>query len=70
MYKGFRNKVLTGGVYKMENLLGKTIESKRNYLINKLINAGIYKKKDSHLFELTLTDLEEEYKKMIKQGNI
>ena len=54
----------------MENLLRKTIESKRNYLINKLINAGIYKKKDSHLFELTLTDLEEEYKKMIKQGSI
>lgn len=47
-------------------LLRKAIEKKRNFLINKLINEGVYKKNDIHLFELTLTDLEEEYIKIIK----
>ncbi|MFS0765804.1 Fur-regulated basic protein FbpA [Peribacillus phoenicis] len=42
-------------------LLRKAIEKKRNFLINKLINKGVYKKNDIHLFELTLTDLENEY---------
>ncbi|MGG4268339.1 Fur-regulated basic protein FbpA [Peribacillus simplex] len=47
-------------------LLRKAIEKKRNFLINKLINEGVYKKNDVHLFELTLTDLEEEYIKIRK----
>ncbi|MGE6375903.1 Fur-regulated basic protein FbpA [Peribacillus muralis] len=46
--------------------LRKAIETKRNFLINKLINEGIYKKNDIHLFEWTLTDLEEEYVKLSK----
>lgn len=48
----------------MENLLRKAVERKRNFLINKLISKGVYKKNDLHLFELTLSDLEEEYHKM------
>jgi hypothetical protein len=48
----------------MDNLLRKAAEEKRNFLINKLISRGAYKKNDTHLFELTLSDLEEEYNKM------
>ncbi len=48
----------------MENLFRKAIEKKRNFLINKLISRGIYKKNGVHLFELTLSDLEEEYNKI------
>ncbi|MGE7758474.1 Fur-regulated basic protein FbpA [Peribacillus sp. NPDC097895] len=51
-------------------LLRKAIENKRNFLINKLINEGIYKKNDTHLFELTLTDLEEEYMKIKKNESL
>ncbi|MCK6256154.1 Fur-regulated basic protein FbpA [Fictibacillus sp. KIGAM418] len=47
----------------MENQLRRAVESKRNQLINKLINMGIYKKDELHLFQLTLSDLEEEYAK-------
>ncbi|MGG0414106.1 Fur-regulated basic protein FbpA [Peribacillus simplex] len=47
-------------------LLRKAIEKKRNFLINELINKGVYKKNDIHLFELTLTDLENEYIKISK----
>lgn len=52
----------------MGTLLRKAIEKKRNFLINKLINKGVYKKNDIHLFELTLTDLENEYIKISKIG--
>ncbi|MEH7749245.1 Fur-regulated basic protein FbpA, partial [Neobacillus drentensis] len=34
---------------------------KRQYLINKLISFGIYKKNDKHLYEWTLCELEAEY---------
>ena len=47
-------------------LLRNAIEKKRDFLINKLINEGVYKKNDIHLFELTLTDLEKEYIKIRK----
>lgn len=47
-------------------LLRNAIEKKRDFLINKLINEGVYKKNDIHLFELTLTDLEKEYNKIRK----
>jgi hypothetical protein len=48
----------------MENLLRKALEKRKHFLINKLISAGMYKKNDTHLFELNLTDLEEEYSKI------
>ncbi|WP_375162221.1 Fur-regulated basic protein FbpA [Fictibacillus sp. WQ 8-8] len=53
----------------MENQLRRAVESKRNQLINKLINMGIYKKDELHLFQLTLSDLEEEYAKAVGGKN-
>lgn len=50
--------------------LRNAVETKRNFLINKLINEGIYKKNDIHLFEWTLIDLEEEYRKLRKTKQI
>lgn len=49
----------------MENMLRKAVETRKNYLINKLINVGVYKKETSHLFVLTLTELEDEYSRVI-----
>ncbi|ADU29090.1 Fur-regulated basic protein FbpA [Evansella cellulosilytica] len=45
----------------MSKYLQKAIKAKRNYLIGKLIQVGIYKKGDQHLYELTLTELEQEF---------
>lgn len=50
----------------MSKQLRLAVEKRKNYLINYLIKAGIYKKNEQHLFELTLTDLELEYKKWIR----
>ncbi len=47
---------------KMGNLLRKASQSKKKVLINKLIKQGIYKKNEKHLYELTLRELENEYK--------
>ena len=51
----------------MGKVFRKAIEKRKNFLINQLINRGIYKKNDTHLFELILSDLEEEYNKMRNQ---
>ncbi|WP_404330170.1 Fur-regulated basic protein FbpA [Mesobacillus maritimus] len=48
----------------MNNTLRYAVQVKREKLINKMIQSGIYKKNNKHLYELTLTDLEEEYKNM------
>ncbi|MGM0903662.1 MAG: Fur-regulated basic protein FbpA [Bacillota bacterium] len=48
----------------MNNALRYAVQVKREKLINKMIQSGIYKKNNKHLYELTLTDLEEEYKNM------
>ncbi|WP_057913781.1 Fur-regulated basic protein FbpA [Peribacillus muralis] len=53
----------------MGMILRQAIETKRNFLINKLINTGVYQKHDIHLFEWTLTDLEEEYMKIQNKAN-
>lgn len=45
----------------MEVLYQRALEKKKHFLIDKLISRGIYKKNNTHLFELSLTDLEEEY---------
>ena len=39
-------------------------ENDKGFLINQLINSGIYKINNSHLFELSLTDLAREYHKL------
>ncbi|MED4224266.1 Fur-regulated basic protein FbpA [Neobacillus cucumis] len=46
----------------MGNLLRNAVQLKRKKLMNKLINCGIYKKNNKHLYELTLSELEKEYK--------
>ncbi|MDR4947212.1 Fur-regulated basic protein FbpA [Neobacillus cucumis] len=46
----------------MSNLLRSAIQLKKQKLINKLIKSGIYKRGNKHLYELTLSDLENEYK--------
>jgi len=49
----------------VENMLRKAVETRKRYLINKLINVGVYKIESSHLFVLTLTELEDEYNRVI-----
>ncbi|MDR4949926.1 Fur-regulated basic protein FbpA [Neobacillus cucumis] len=46
----------------MGNLLRYAVQLKKKKLINKLIKCGIYKKNNKHLYELTLSELEKEYK--------
>jgi len=46
----------------MENTLRHAAQVKEEKLINKMIQSGIYKKDNKHLYELTLSDLEDEYK--------
>lgn len=46
----------------MGQFFRKAIENRKNILIDKLITFHIYKKDHKHLFELTLTELENEYK--------
>ncbi|MDQ0253948.1 hypothetical protein J2S74_001321 [Evansella vedderi] len=46
----------------MSKFIQEAIRAKKNYLISQLIQSGIFKKGDQHLYELTLTELEEEYK--------
>ncbi len=48
----------------MGKLLRQAVENRRIELINKLIYFQVFKKEDQHLFELSLTDLENEYKKI------
>jgi hypothetical protein len=50
----------------MSKQLRLAVEQRKKYLINYLISTGIYKKNERHLFELTLTDLENEYKKWFR----
>lgn len=46
----------------MGNILRNAVEKKRKKLIEKLIAFNVYKKEDKHLFELSLTELENEYR--------
>ena len=51
----------------MRNILRSAVQLKKQKLINKLIKSGIYKKNTKHLYELTLSDLEKEYKYIKKK---
>ncbi|MFI8493114.1 Fur-regulated basic protein FbpA [Peribacillus butanolivorans] len=53
----------------MGKLLRDAINNKKVFLINKLIKEGIYKKNNTHLFEMTLSDLQEEYNKISDKKN-
>lgn len=45
----------------MKNILRTAVQQRRQYLIDKLLKIGVFKKEDKHLYEWTLTDLEKEY---------
>ncbi|MDT8863063.1 Fur-regulated basic protein FbpA [Alkalihalobacillus sp. MEB130] len=47
--------------------LRKQVQARKEKLIKKLINIGIYKSEDKHLFELTLTDIEQLYVSLNKR---
>ena len=53
----------------MGDILRKAVEKKRKKLIEKLIVFNVYKKEEKHLFELSLTELEEEYRKFISSSH-
>lgn len=53
----------------MENILRNAVETRKKYLISRLIQLGAYDKDDSSLFQQNLTDLEEEYKSLIGDEN-
>lgn len=48
----------------MKNTLRYAVQIKKEKLIHKMIQSGIYKKNNKHLYELTLSDLEKEYQDM------
>jgi hypothetical protein len=50
-------------VIRVGNILRKAVENKRKKLIEKLIALNVYKKEDKNLFELSLTELENEYRR-------
>jgi hypothetical protein len=45
------------------------VENRRKHIIDTLIAFNIYKKQDKHLFELSLTELESEYKTFHSQNH-
>lgn len=51
----------------MKNRLREAIENRKAFIIKQLILRGIYKKDDKQLYELTLSELEIEYKYLMKQ---
>ena len=45
----------------MSELLKEAVQEKRQILIDQLIESGIYKIKNKHLYEMTLGELEKVY---------
>ncbi|BBN99808.1 Fur-regulated basic protein FbpA [Sporolactobacillus terrae] len=52
----------------MNSALRKTVENRREQLIERLIAHHVYKKNGKHLFELSLSELEHEYKQVQKRA--
>jgi hypothetical protein len=63
MWEAWKKKIF-GGASHMTNLLRMAVQKKRQYLMDELLKLGVYKKEDKHLYELTLNDLEKEYRCM------
>lgn len=53
----------------MGDILRKAVEDRRNVLINNLIAFNVYKKEEKHLLELSLTELESEYRRFARLGH-
>lgn len=45
----------------MNEVKQKAAEDRKNQLITKLLNVGLYKKYGKHLYEFSLQELEKEY---------
>ncbi|WP_066304264.1 Fur-regulated basic protein FbpA [Bacillus sp. FJAT-29814] len=43
-------------------LLRKVVKLRRQFLIERLVQLGVYKRNNKHLYEWTLSDLEDAYK--------
>jgi hypothetical protein len=53
-----------GGGSSMSAYLREMVEKRKELLINKLLKHGIYKLLNQQLYELPLSELEREYKKI------
>lgn len=56
--------VIGKGVCAMSDSLTKSYEKKKDDLIGKLLDRGIFKTNDHQLYELSLSELEHTYKKL------
>lgn len=52
----------------MKNILRTAVQQRRQFLIEKLLKIGVFKKEDKHLYEWTLSDLETEYQYLETNG--
>jgi hypothetical protein len=53
----------------MDEIFRNSLEKRRKRLIDKLIAFDVYKKEDKHLFKLSLTELEYEYRRFIIENH-
>lgn len=61
--------LLLKGVFSMGDVTRKAMEERRQEIIDRLIVLDVYKKDDKHLFELTLTELDQAYKEVEKNSH-
>ncbi|MEH7417453.1 Fur-regulated basic protein FbpA [Neobacillus drentensis] len=54
----------------MSELLQEAVHDKRQILIDQLIQSGVYKIKNKHLYEMTLNELEKEYVNICMENNL
>lgn len=50
------------------SVLKEAVEKKRQELIELLISAGVYEVNNRQLYELTLTELQDEFRKVDRNG--
>ena len=53
----------------MGEILRKAVENRRKKVINTLITYHLNQEENQYLFELSLTELENEYRKLQSQGH-
>lgn len=54
----------------MSSQLRYAIENRKRHLINQLIGAGVFKVRDRQLYELSLEELEKEYRDIEKYAEV
>lgn len=53
----------------MGEVFRKSLEQRRKRVIDQLIAFDVYKREDKHLFELSLTELEFEYRRFMTENH-